>query len=158
VCDDAWGTPDANVACRQLGFSSTGAIARSFAFFGQGTGSILLDQVGCRGTETRLVDCPSNPIGVHDCSHFEDAGVTCQVCATGDIRLVGGTNALEGRVEVCNNAQWGTVCDDLWGTTDASVACRQLGFSPTGNYVHRSLNATVISESFALELLTIEYA
>jgi len=56
----------------------TGAIARSFAFFGRGTGSILLDQVGCRGTETRLVDCPSNPIGIHDCSHFEDAGVTCQ--------------------------------------------------------------------------------
>ena len=25
-----------------------------------------------------LVDCPSNPLGVHDCSHSEDAGVTCQ--------------------------------------------------------------------------------
>ena len=34
--------------------------------------------MNCTGTETRLVDCPSNPLGVHDCSHFEDAGVTCQ--------------------------------------------------------------------------------
>jgi len=56
----------------------TGAVARSRAFFGQGTGAILLDQVGCTGTEARLVDCTSNPLGVHDCSHFEDAGVTCQ--------------------------------------------------------------------------------
>ena len=56
----------------------SGVIARSQAFFGQGTGAILLDQVGCTGNETRIVDCSSNPIGVHDCSHSEDAGVTCQ--------------------------------------------------------------------------------
>ena len=54
------------------------------------------------------------------------------VCTTGDIRLVNGANATEGRVEVCNNNQWGTVCDDAWGTVDASVACRQAGFSATG--------------------------
>ena len=55
-----------------------GAVAVLFAGFGQGTGSIWLDQVACAGTEARLASCPANPIGTHDCSHFEDAGVRCQ--------------------------------------------------------------------------------
>ncbi len=53
------------------------------------------------------------------------------VCTQGGIRLQGGT-ATQGRVEVCNNNVWGTVCDDFWGTPDAQVACRQLGFGTTG--------------------------
>lgn len=52
-------------------------------------------------------------------------------CTTGDIRI-NGTTTLAGRLEVCNNNVWGTVCDDAFGVNDAVVACRQMGFSDAG--------------------------
>lgn len=96
VCDDLWGAVDAQVVCNQLGFANIGlegcisniAVFNCRCFFFQkgavavttfppGTGSILLDNVQCTGSESRLIDCPHNGIGTHNCVHGEDAGVRC---------------------------------------------------------------------------------
>ena len=47
------------------------------AAFGQGTGPIFLDNVGCTGTESSLLSCSHRGIGVHYCGHYSDAGVVC---------------------------------------------------------------------------------
>ena len=56
-------------------------------------------------------------------------------CHDGDIRLVGGVNAAEGRLEFCYGGVWGTVCRDQWGPLDARVACHQLGFPAEGSLI-----------------------
>jgi deleted-in-malignant-brain-tumors protein 1 len=114
-----------------FGFHYSGSIAYANARFGQGTGPVVLNNVACTGTETTVLDCFSDGLfNIGSCSHADDAGVQCQrECTDGDIRLVGGTTQYEGRVEICMNRVWGTVCDDFWGTPDASVACKQLGYS-----------------------------
>ena len=77
VCDDGWDDTDAGVVCRQLGFGSSGT-AIGFAGFGQGSGSIWLDNVMCTGNESTLASCGHLGIRItRSCSHFEDAGVRC---------------------------------------------------------------------------------
>ena len=56
-------------------------------------------------------------------------------CSDYELRLVGGTSSLQGRVEICLGNIWGTVCDDRWDNADASVVCGFLGYSRDGTLV-----------------------
>ena len=50
----------------------------------------------------------------------------------GDVRITGSNSFRFGRLEVCNQNVWGQICDTQWDDLDAQVACRQLGYSPSG--------------------------
>ena len=72
VCDDNFGSNDARVACRQLGFSSDNA---GYSTVGGGSGPTLGDDMACTGTESRLQQCSQS--SSEDCDHDEDVGVRC---------------------------------------------------------------------------------
>ena len=55
-----------------------------------------------------------------------------------DVHLFGGSNAMEGRVEIFYNGEWGTVCEHNWDLRDAIVVCRQLGYATA---VRKSISA-----------------
>ena len=77
VCDDDFDINGAQVVCHQLGFPA--AIAEHCcAHFGEGSGSILLDNVHCVGNESSILDCETSEIGEHNCGHYEDVSVTCE--------------------------------------------------------------------------------
>ncbi|XP_066524958.1 scavenger receptor cysteine-rich type 1 protein M130-like [Hoplias malabaricus] len=77
VCDNLWDIRDARVVCRQLGCGPA-LRANGSAVFGAGNGTIWLNRVKCRGNEIHLWDCPHSLKNHTDCSHRQDAGVTCE--------------------------------------------------------------------------------
>ncbi|CAI9728058.1 deleted in malignant brain tumors 1 protein-like [Octopus vulgaris] len=132
VCDDQWDRFDALVVCRMLGYSD--AVAFSKGSFGEGIGKIWLENLNCKGNESSIGECVDTWGGTQ-CHHWEDAGVRCSNVS---VRLVGGNNESNGRVEVLYNKQWGTICSDQWDFYDALVICRMLGYSDGVPYTGHS--------------------
>ena len=56
-------------------------------------------------------------------------------CEDGDVRLVNGSFATEGRLEVCKNKIWGSVCSTGFDSTDAYVICNELGLGDSGTEI-----------------------
>ena len=66
------------VVCSQLVSCGPAIAALSRGQFGEGTGSVFMDNVNCTGQETSLEECPYNGWGVHNCGYGESAGVICE--------------------------------------------------------------------------------
>ncbi|XP_041372995.1 deleted in malignant brain tumors 1 protein-like [Gigantopelta aegis] len=128
VCDAAFDNKEAEVICAMMGFSRTEAQAVRRAHFGRGSGPVLLADLACTGTETSIFEC--SRVGTTYCFHAKDAGVICKTVTgtSSPVRLVGGNNSYEGRVEVFHYGRWGSVCRDGFGVEEARVVCHSLGF------------------------------
>ena len=77
VCENKWDRTDALVVCRQLGLPTDNVKAYKGGRYGRSLGPVLLDNVRCSGSESGLASCPSNGWYNHNCTHSEDAGVSC---------------------------------------------------------------------------------
>ena len=138
VCGDSFASEAAVAVCRNL--SSSATLTNTIITQGQ-----LFEKAEEEMLSYNLtVNCTMNGMCVltnvtesTQCSEANRrAGVFCPtesvatnvtfVCTTGDVRLIGGNGVSEGRVEICLNNQWGTVCDDSWDDRGAAVVCRQL--------------------------------
>ena len=71
----------------------------------------------------------------------------------GDVKLVDGSNRLEGRVEICLNHAWGTICNNSFSISDATVVCRQLGYRFNGSQVLPTSNLSQASGPIFLDEL-----
>ena len=121
-------------------------------YSGYSVGAIHISEVECTGDEEYLINCTFTQD--HFCWNDRRAGVTCLEgeCTEGEVRLVGGVNETDGRVEVCLFGYWGKVCENSWTYQDAQVVCKQLGYPYTGELLQQYLN---IYNAYTLFLLAV---
>ncbi|XP_078711632.1 lysyl oxidase homolog 4 isoform X3 [Lampetra fluviatilis] len=151
VCDAGWAEEEARVVCGMLGFPShRGFDAQPYrSHLKKRTHSYWMRDVNCTGNEVHLATCRFRTVPVrNNVTGCRDGGPAVVSCVPGPgyahshnsgfrkayrseqplVRLKGGAQMGEGRVEVLKNGEWGTVCDERWNLVASSVVCRELGF------------------------------
>ncbi|XP_061742168.1 lysyl oxidase homolog 3B isoform X2 [Nerophis ophidion] len=150
VCDVGWTARNTRVVCGMLGFPHERKVNKNFyrLFLERQKNIFRVHSVACAGTEVHLAACPLRFNAAANVTSACKGGSPVVVgCLAGplflqtsglkkkkkprtssNVRLKGGARLGEGRVEVLQGSEWGTVCDDRWSLQSASVVCRELGF------------------------------
>ncbi|KAJ8264194.1 hypothetical protein GJAV_G00146300 [Gymnothorax javanicus] len=128
VCDACWDSQASNVLCQQLKCGTAVAVPGQ-TWFGKGSGETGGDVFDCHGNETSISQCAISSWSRAVFSDTEVAGVICSdsvlAALNGTVRLAGGSECM-GQVEVYYQGNWSRVVG-TWSSSEASVACRQLG-------------------------------
>ncbi|XP_036431264.1 scavenger receptor cysteine-rich type 1 protein M130-like [Colossoma macropomum] len=127
ICVKSVDKETASLVCQELNCGRSGS--KSWAKARVESASNWLDDLKCRKHDSTLWQCPSSPWEQKKCdNHNQVAQITCSDHLP--LRLRGGNGSCSGRLEVYHNAEWGSICDNLWDIRDAQVVCRQLGCGP----------------------------
>ena len=140
VCEDHFSAVDANVACRQLGYS--GSIDSPTPGFhtphgmGEENQPIWLDDVGCADPSgVHILSCPNAGVGVQNCDHFSDIALSCSpVPISSPVRLNGQTYQSQGSLEVNCEGEWIPACVQNIDTDKADVICKELGYTEVKSF------------------------
>ncbi|XP_030403730.1 scavenger receptor cysteine-rich type 1 protein M130-like [Gopherus evgoodei] len=146
ICDAHFDLKAASVICNALQCGIAVSIPEG-AHFRKGHGPVWTEEFQCVGNESHHVYCPRVSLESQMCSHANDASVICS-----RFRLVNGSTACSGRVEIQVLGAWGTLCDSRWDLPDANVLCHQLdcGFavSAPGEAYFGKGNGSVWTDTF----------
>eukprot|EP00092_Neocalanus_flemingeri_P048739 GFUD01055735.1.p1 GENE.GFUD01055735.1~~GFUD01055735.1.p1 ORF type:complete len:314 (+),score=60.96 GFUD01055735.1:108-944(+) len=125
VCASGWDMKTANETCRMLGYTGASKMSHH-SLFGEVPTSSMVYDIQCRGDDWSLAACSYKEDGgcpaLDGSPHPKGAGVVCQGYR---VELRGGSTAREGDLYITNQP----VFFLGWGTEDANVTCRMLGFS-----------------------------
>lgn len=157
ICDHRWILNYASVICRQLGHVRAERALHS-AYYGQGPGRILVDQIRCPYGTSHILECTPKmkDWGIHDCTHLEDAGVdclrktprrkpismplqlrcpdfmqsgSCRNCSSRIQPTCVNQTLVEGVVFAQYNNIWRPVSGEGFGEEEAKVVCSELGYT-----------------------------
>ena len=129
VCGDFFTAAAASVVCNMLRLGRGTKIHNSNYITSEGP--IWLDDVRCNGTETNIAECSHKGWGVHNCQHRDAIAISCLPTKM-EVRLNGGRDPREGRLEVFRSGAWRSVCRDGFNDAAARVFCNMLGLGYVG--------------------------
>ncbi|KAL9984306.1 hypothetical protein ACROYT_G006582 [Oculina patagonica] len=130
-----WDIHGATVVCRQLGYQAGAEAALNTAVYGPVSGPVWLTNLECTGNETNLMNCSHDDIGKKAEVESRLKVIGGVICKEGSlkngipVRLRGSHSPNIGRVEVYYAGKWGTIHNSGWDINDATVVCKQLGYS-----------------------------